>query len=98
MEDLCMLKPWVHGGRWVVGGLAVFGLGAATVAACSSGSPSEQVVQHNQPAESAPSEQVTVHAATPLTTAQPGSVRASDKSITSQEVERELNRLEAELR
>jgi hypothetical protein len=88
MENAFMLKRWVLGRRWFF-----WGLGAVTVAACTAGSPSEQIVRRNLPAEQG--------AAAPIAATQKSTLErsgSSDKSITSQEVERELNRLEAELR
>jgi hypothetical protein len=91
MESALMLKRCVLGGCWVIGGLVV------STVACSAGSPSEQIVRRNLPAEQGASQGAAAPlAATPKAT--PERASQSDKSITSQEVERELNRLEAELR
>jgi hypothetical protein len=95
MDSALMLKRWLVGGRWVIGGLL-----ASTVAACSAGSPSEQIVRRNLPAEQSATQDAP-GAAAPIAAKPKSTVErasASDKSITSQEVERELNRLEAELR
>jgi len=87
--------------RWVLGGLVASMVAALALAACSAGSPSEQVVRRNLPAEkgvapSAPG--AGVSAALADNAVKRAALPASDKAITSQEVERELNRLEAELR
>lgn len=97
MNSAFMSKRWLLRARWVVGGLAAWSL-----AACATGSPSEQIVRPNLPAEqsAAPSFAASPRAASPRAASPKAPQRASssDKSITSQEVERELNRLEAELR
>jgi hypothetical protein len=73
------------------------GLIASVVAACSGGSPSEQVVRRNLPVERAVSSPDTqTNVAAPRSVAE--RVNPDRQGITSQEVERELNRLEAELR
>jgi hypothetical protein len=86
MDSAFMLK------RVVLGGLM-----ASVVAACSTGAPSEQIVQSNLPAaeRAAAPDAPTSNGAPPSKVDAPSNGK---KAITSQEVEKELNRLEAELR
>jgi hypothetical protein len=73
----------------VLGGL----IASVVVAACSGGSPSEQVVRRNLPTDRAAAVDAAGGGAP---RGERG--RADKKGLTSQEVEKELNRLEAELR
>ena len=79
--------------RWVLGGLL-----ASTVAACSAGSPSEQIVRRNLPGDKAEAQDGAARTTSVAAAPKVERANVNDKSITSQEVERELNRLEAELR
>jgi hypothetical protein len=63
--------------------------------ACSAGSASEQVVQSNLPSDKPAVSEADSNAAAPTKVAEAAS--NGKKPITSQEVENELNRLEAEL-
>jgi hypothetical protein len=73
-------------------GIAVAGL---VLAACTQGATSERVVQSNLPGEAKPAAAQEPNAAAPAKPATPGA--PDDRRITSQDVEKELNRLEAEL-
>ena len=76
----------------------VLGWVALTLAACSGGARSEQVVQRNRPADEATRQEAGEGSASRAVEPALGTGAEARNALTSQEVEKALNRLEAELR
>jgi hypothetical protein len=81
-----------------IGAVWVVGLVSVVLGACTQGASSERVVQSNLPGDTkAAGAQEPNAPTTPAKSAPASPRRADEPRLTSQDVEKELNRLEAEL-